>query len=86
MVTAVVRLGILIIVGLLYLSVFFVGVVVVLVLVIVVVAVVVAYCLGWWHSGGGDGVGQAPEKSLAALAVLGAAWQSQSHFNPKFTL
>ena len=26
---------------------------------------------------------QAPEKFLAALAVLGAAWQSRSHFNPK---
>ena len=28
---------------------------------------------------------EAPEKLLAALAVLGAAWQSWSHFNPKFT-
>ena len=28
---------------------------------------------------------QAPEKFLSALAVLGAAWQSRSHFNPKFT-
>ena len=27
---------------------------------------------------------QAPEKFLAALAKLGAAWQSQSHFNPKY--
>ena len=26
---------------------------------------------------------QGPEKFLAALAVLRAVWQSQSHFNPK---
>ena len=29
---------------------------------------------------------QDPEKLLAALAVLGAAWQSWIHFIPKFTL
>ena len=29
---------------------------------------------------------QAPEKFLAALVVLVAAWQSWSHFNPKLTL
>ena len=28
---------------------------------------------------------QAPEKFLAALAVLGAAWQYRSHFNLKVT-
>ena len=31
--------------------------------------------LGLWDSG------QAPEKLLAMLTVLGAAWQSWSHFN-----
>ena len=31
------------------------------------------------------GVSQAPEKFLAGLAVLGAAWQSWSYFKPKFT-
>ena len=33
----------------------------------------------WEHCAPGSG------KTLAALAVLGAAWQSRSHFNPKGT-
>ena len=39
-----------------------------------------------WTPRGGftRGGHQAPEKFLAALTVLGAAWQSWSHFNPKF--
>ena len=53
-VSAVVRVAILIVVGLQYLSVFLVGVVVaVVVLVVVVVVVVIGFWWWWWRSGGG---------------------------------
>ena len=39
----------------------------------------------WWSFDQNQGPHQAPEEFLAALAVLGAGWQSWSHFNTKYT-